>query len=118
LGKRKTEEEERDMDKGYSQVVKDGARRHSILADSRTGFAEATSQPISPATLCRVDCCLCRRFFTLDVDAHWNTLPEEMEVEGRRFLGIREDSVLCPECVGDVQAAGAERMYWALSQSL
>jgi hypothetical protein len=66
----------------------------------------------------RMDCSFCGTGFVLEVASQWDRLPEEMEVEGRRFLGIREDSLLCPECVGDAEVAGAERMYWALSHSL
>lgn len=106
------------MTKSYPQVEKGEVRRPPVLGDSRVGFGAAAVPAREPVALFRVDCSVCRRHFTFDVEAQWNALPEEMEVVGRRFLGIREDFPLCPECVGDVQVAGAERMYWALSQAL
>lgn len=89
---------------------------------SRTPLAKAVSAAVGTAakdgpapTFIPLDCSLCRNSFVIDMREEWDCPPEEIEVKGREFLGIRQDSVLCPRCLHSVEVTGAERVYWRLA---
>lgn len=65
----------------------------------------------------KLGCTLCKESFVLDMDEHWETPPEEMEILGREFLGVRKDDALCPRCLHDVELTGAQRIYWRLAHA-
>ena len=63
----------------------------------------------------KLECVLCAESFLLDGSEHWGAPPEEMEVLGRKFLGVHGDADLCPRCVHEVERTGAERIYWRIA---
>lgn len=75
----------------------------------------ATSSESGAAEVVRLTCFLCEETFVLDLEEGWGTVPEDIEREGREFLDIRADAVLCSRCLHSVKVAGAERIYWRLA---
>ena len=84
----------------------------------KTGRRDKTLAPISqehkgePAFV-KLGCSQCRAVFILDMEEQWNRVPAEMEIIGRRFLGVSQDAALCSRCLHEVETAGAERIYWS-----
>ena len=78
--------------------------------------ATQAARPLEKANgLTRLGCTLCEESFIIDMEEHWGTRPEEMEILGREFLGVRNDDVLCAHCLHLVELTGAQRIYWRLA---
>lgn len=75
--------------------------------------AAASLESAGEPAFVKLGCSQCRSVFVLDMEEHWNRVPAEMEIVGRRFLGVSPDAVLCSRCLHEVETAGAERIYWS-----
>ena len=99
------------MEQARGQALQRTPENGSTVSGTVTG----TTHTRAPEKFLKLTCSMCSNPFVLDLEEDWGAPPEEIELEGRDFLGIHEDDVLCPRCTHSVEVAGAERVYWRLA---